>query len=203
MALIAQVDDSTYLLLGAMALVIFIMLARVQRYYRRPRAKQPTWPSPRRETSEEPSPRMEGPGAMVKWEVEMHETARTLSAQLNSKMGALEQLIRDADRAAARLEAALTAAGDGVATPAAGGANDERLSETVDNPPQLPPASQAEGLRSAATVDAPAASHPPAERRYEEIYTLADYGLPASEIAQRVGSPVGEIELILSLRGKR
>jgi DNA-directed RNA polymerase specialized sigma24 family protein len=39
--------------------------------------------------------------------------------------------------------------------------------------------------------------------RYQEIYTLADYGYPPSEIAQRMGSPVGEIELILSLRDKR
>jgi hypothetical protein len=39
--------------------------------------------------------------------------------------------------------------------------------------------------------------------RYDEIYALADYGLELAEISQRVGSPVGEIELILGLRGKR
>ena len=36
----------------------------------------------------------------------MHETARELSAQLDSKMSALQALIAEADRAAARLEAA-------------------------------------------------------------------------------------------------
>ena len=44
-----------------------------------------------------------------------------------------------------------------------------------------------------------AASRP---RRQEEIYTLADYGYEPAEIARRVGTPVGEVELILSLRGR-
>jgi hypothetical protein len=41
------------------------------------------------------------------------------------------------------------------------------------------------------------------ERRYEEIYTLADYGYDAAEIAQRIGTPIGEVQLILGLRGNR
>ena len=40
-------------------------------------------------------------------------------------------------------------------------------------------------------------------QRRQEIYTLADSGLEAAEIARRVGSPVGEVELILGLRQKR
>ena len=32
---------------------------------------------------------------------------------------------------------------------------------------------------------------------------LADYGFAPTEIARRVGSPVGEVELILGLRAKR
>ena len=39
-------------------------------------------------------------------------------------------------------------------------------------------------------------------RRYEEIYTLADYGYEPAEIARRVNTPVGEVELILSLRSR-
>jgi DNA-directed RNA polymerase specialized sigma24 family protein len=41
-----------------------------------------------------------------------------------------------------------------------------------------------------------------ADRR-QEIYTLADYGFPPAEIARRVGSPIGEVELILGLREKK
>jgi hypothetical protein len=75
------------------------------------------------------------------------------------------------------------------------------------------PISQAEALKSAGG-DGPggdrrgagrsdAEERLPAERRYEEIYMLADYGFAPTEIARRVGSPVGEVELILGLRAKR
>jgi hypothetical protein len=147
---------------------------------------------------------------MAQWEVQMHEIARELSGRLDSKMAALEQLIREADRAAARLEAAA-----------------ERQIGRVSNsspPPEAalppsgessgpPPVSQADALRSTGAGDAKshfgshgddaASARPAADRRYDEIYTLADYGLAPAEIAHRVGSPVGEVELILSLRGKR
>jgi hypothetical protein len=146
---------------------------------------------------------MEESAPMVNWEVEMHETARKLSAQLDSKMGALEQLTREADRAAARLEAALTAGRHRMEPSIAATAPADASPPAPNRPAEAPPASQAEGLRSAGPIDSPTASRPPAERRYEEIYTLADYGLGPSEIAHRVGSPVGEVELILSLRGKR
>ena len=45
-------------------------------------------------------------------------------------------------------------------------------------------------------------SKSPTARRYAEIYALADSGLASAAIATRVGSPIGEVELILGLRGK-
>jgi hypothetical protein len=202
MVVIAQVEFPTLLFLSALAVTILILLVRVQRYYGRPRAPQPSWPSPRREKPGEQGRRSAEPAPMVNWEVEMHETARKLCAQLDSKMGALEQLIREADRAAARLEAALAAGRGGESPSRWGPAPADAPPAPPEGPSESPPVSQAEGLRSAGPADVPAA-HPPTERRYEEIYTLADYGLAPSEIAHRVGSPVGEVELILSLRGKR
>jgi len=217
---IAQFGFPTFLFLGALAITIFILLIRVQRYYGRPRAPQPSWPSPRRERSGEQGRRLESPAPMVNWEVEMHETARKLSAQLDSKMGALEQLICEADRAAARLEAALSGLsrlreGEAPAEPCTDDVSSNSITArrepraagmvqgSSDRPAESPPVSQAEGLRFPGPVEAAPTARPPAERRYEEIYTLADYGLTPSEIAHRVGSPVGEVELILSLRGKR
>jgi hypothetical protein len=135
------------------------------------------------------------PANLAEWEVQMHETARQLSAQLDAKLSLLQALIADAERVAARLENAL-----------------ERAHRA------LPPGSQAEALRSVAehgrdlseldaAVIEPELSAPGEEppaydraRRHAEVYRLADYGLAASEIARRVGSPVGEVELILSLR---
>ena len=130
------------------------------------------------------------------WEVEMHETVRQYSAQLDAKLGLLQSLIAEADRAAERLEDALG-----------------RVH------PSLPPGSQAESLRPGAgsardarpETEPAAAASPSASdqespraadraRRRDEVYHLADYGFAAAEIARRVDMPVGEVELILGLR---
>ncbi|MGA2256501.1 MAG: hypothetical protein ABSG53_17775 [Thermoguttaceae bacterium] len=137
------------------------------------------------------------PDDLAQWEVEMHETARQLSAQLDAKLSLLQSLIVEADRAAARLENVLDRAY-----------------------PSLPPGSQAESLlpgtghardvrhevetaviesNRSFSEDEPSPTTDRVRRR-EEIYGLADYGFAAEEIARRVGSPVGEVELILSLR---
>jgi len=75
-----------------------------------PLASRPAFPQPAHAQAER-----------ERWEVEMHELARSFSAQVDTKMGRLEQLIRHADRAAARLEAALAVAqGTGRQTPQGG-----------------------------------------------------------------------------------
>jgi len=73
------------------------------------------------------------------------------------------------------------------------------------------PSSQADALRPSMPHHSPAvglspnrpASSAGREQRYNEIYVLADYGHSLSEIAQQVAVPVGEVELILSLRDRR
>ena len=116
------------------------------------------------------------------WEVQMHDTARELSAQLDSKMSALRALVAEADRAAARLEAALERS-DGFGPP---------------------PTHQAQSLAAAAESrrDSLLSNVAPRAHRHEEVYTLADYGYAPAEIARRLGTPIGEVELILSLRGQ-
>jgi len=150
---------------------------------------------------------------MAQWESQMREIAGEISARLDSKMAALEQRMCEADHAAARLEAATAAAERQI-----GRVSDSSWAPDAAPPARadsssLPPMSQAEALRLAGTGDAglhagprdddPTSARLAADRRYEEIYALADYGLAPAEIAQRVGSPIGEVELILSLRGKR
>lgn len=177
-------NPSTWMLAG-LVLAIGLLLFRVQRQLGLRR---------RADAGHLAAARVEGrgriampaPDDVVAWQVEMQELARELAAQLDSKMVALQQLIRDADRASARLEAALAAEGDGCG---------EGLAEEQCRP-------------QAAAHDAgpPPASTPrdPAERdRYEEIYTLCDYGFSPQEIAGRVGNTAGEVELILALRKRR
>jgi hypothetical protein len=88
--------------------------------------------------------------------VELHEMARTMTAQIETRAAKLELLIRDADEKIARLE------GRPASRPA------EHVA--VDEPPHV------------------------------DVYSLADAGVDARQIAQRLQRPVGEIELLLALR---
>jgi hypothetical protein len=49
---------------------------------------------------------LEAPKEVTQWEVRFHETCRDIQAELDSKMVALQVLIRDANAAAERLEKA-------------------------------------------------------------------------------------------------
>ncbi len=214
MGLFAEIEPATFLLLGFLVLTISLLLWRSHRYQAR---QNKSWspldsiggPKPR-----EPGLPLDAPDDLSRWEVRMHETARDLSGQLDSKMGALEQMIREADRAAARLEAALEAASPPAGPAPAADATSRPTTESPDTLDPLPPrpANQAEALKKPAggspragadRSDQEANRPTPAPNRYDEIYLLADYGFDAAEIARRVGSPVGEVELILGLRQKR
>jgi len=58
---------------------------------------------------------------------------------------------------------------------------------------------QAEGAPATA-ADGGEGSADAIDPRHAEVYQLADEGLSASRIAERLGRPCGEIELILALR---
>lgn len=228
MSLFAETGLTTVLFLAALALTIWFLLMRSNRYFNR------------RSESQEASFRIDAPAAkprghhldaptsMVQWEVEMHETARELSGQLDTKLGLLQQLIREADRAAARLEAAVAAARAQAAEHAPAQETDQADAAVPAFRPAAPQdrdrfqplaegANQAEALKAAshgeprdpagasgrAQSSASSSENASRQHRFQEIYTLADYGLDAAEIAQRLGTPVGEVELILGLRGKK
>ena len=210
----------------------FFLLVRSNRYFSRQRQAEQTRPRTARsrsfdaaladhDASETPgaSPaersttserRLDAAPQTAQWEVEMHETARQLKAQLDSKMSALQALIAEADRAASRLEAAkkkeenaeraqpairLPTGGSPLFAPTSGPSPDRRKKSAAA------PAGQAPALQTAA----PAATMAGLSSRnhQQEICTLADGGLSGSTIAQRLAIPVGEVELILSLRGKK
>ena len=172
--------------LAAILAATSMLLIRIRRYMRRQKKSRPVIVRTDRPEPHERGHHIGLPAEAINWEVEMHQTARDLSAQLDSKMSALGHLIRESDRAAARLETALEAAGGDVRPPG-----------------------QAESLEAPANADSrpnstPADGSPPEQaaghRASEEIYTLADYGFDTREIAHRVDMPIGEVELILRLR---
>jgi hypothetical protein len=165
------------------------------------------------------------PDDLAQWQVNMHETARQLSAQLDAKLSLLQSLLADVDRAAERLESALDRAHPTLPPgsqaeslrPAAGHARDMRLVPASDsfNPEPtakarlsgMPPGFDASSPDSEDAYLSAADAEPPRttdrSRRREEVYGLADYGFAAAEIARRVGMPMGEVELMLSLRDSK
>lgn len=104
--------------------------------------------------------------------VELHDMARQMSAQVETRVAKLELLLEEADAKIARLEG--------------------RVDRPV--PEEMP--------RAVATDRPPMrlASNDEAADRYAELYALADQGLDARAIASRMQRPAGEIELILALR---
>jgi hypothetical protein len=103
--------------------------------------------------------------------VELSEMARQISAQLDTRTAKLELLIREADEKIEKLRRA------GVAP------------------------AQAE-IKSQVMLDADVVegAPPTIDPRHAEIYALADQGRRPLEIAQQLGRPSGEVELILALR---
>jgi hypothetical protein len=102
--------------------------------------------------------------------VELSEMARQITAQLDTRAGKLELLIKEADEKIAALREA------------------------------TPPTT---ALPYAMPVEKPPADSEPAARvdpAHAEVYTLADQGRSAREIAAQLSRPDGEIELILALR---
>ncbi len=206
-------------LLG-LALLCVILLMRSKRYFRQvthyqvPKPHSPPPKVPAKTTAAIVSREAE------KLEVSMHELARDLSGQLDSKIRVLELLIREANAAAERLEVAVQRA-DGTGQ----GAGD-RGQGTREITPNYQVASSSEQtprgfVNPAVEVSDPLPKQRPRFRapsrprqaadaqplkiagnpRFERIYALADAGLSVAKIANQIGSQIGEVELILSLRG--
>ena len=180
MPVFAQFNLLGGVLLAVLGLMIVFMLLRTHRYLSRQRGDQSAIVETPRPAREDREHHLDAPPEVLRWEVQMHETARELSGQLDSKMGALQVLIAEADRASSRLEAALADSS------AVAGQQDEETAK---------PDSTGEAEASALSAE----TAPPEPNR-EQIYTLADYGYTAAEIARRTGNPIAEVELILALR---
>lgn len=139
------------------------------------------------------------PEAVRQWEVRFHELARDLSAQIDTKLGLLDQLLRATEAERERLERLVAEARQlGLSPPASGsgaagrGAGDPRWGERRGG--------AGSHLSGPATGSEPGSAGP--ERR-RQIYQLADDGFDPLVISHRTGVPLGEVELMLSLRPRR
>ena len=200
MSLFAETGLTQVLFLGARSSSCLLM--RSNRYFNRRSQSQEASFHIDSPVTEQKGHHLEAPAPMIQWEVQMHETARELSGQLDTKLGLLQQLIREADRVAARLEAALAAARTQAAQRMPSqdaGANDtaQHSGQPWGRSRPVPTAGEGSARRrrsrQAKSRDPPVhgLTQPPRrlgecsrQHRFQEIYTLADYGLDAAEIAQ-------------------
>jgi hypothetical protein len=139
------------------------------------------------------------PPELLRWQVEMHETARDLKAELDSKLAAMQALI-----ALARRERGLLA--DAIAR-AEGGQVDvpqDTLAaiESLGDPAALDDAERLALVASQIRL-LPGGTHGDLFERDRHALAagrLADQGLSPASIAQHLQLPLGEVELLLSLR---
>ena len=198
--ILGELGTAQSIFLIGLALLIVILLVRSRRYFRQVTQYQ----VPRSDASpalRQPPQSAMPPKEFEQWEVTMHELARDLSGQLDSKIRILELLIREADKAAARLETAL-------ARPRSGGEPKRELGRPVPAAPNgkknvdqalAPTSAPVAATRTAATASPLNTADKP---RFDRIYALADAGLSPATIANQIGSQVGEVELILGIRQK-
>ncbi|HEX3999133.1 MAG TPA: hypothetical protein VHX65_11330 [Pirellulales bacterium] len=218
---LGEIGAAQVVFLLGLSLMIVVLLVRSRRYFRQvseyqvPRADAPpiAAPSsgaPQAAGSQRSASAAAPPRDFERWEVAMHDLARDLSGQLDSKIRILELLIRESDKAAARLEAALARSRE---TTESGKTDRAELQVTAAKasqpptgvPPKRPPIRAAvnatEPRRVPAIAPAGSTTADGADKpRFDRVYALADAGLSPATIASQIGSQVGEVELILGIR---
>lgn len=112
------------------------------------------------------------PQAAERWQVELHDFTREAEARLDTKLAALQRLILQADERIAHLESL------GLDAPS---------KHTQESPIAGPHFSTAQAA-------------PQGQARTAAIFAMSDAGNNAATIANRLGTPIAEVELILSLR---
>jgi hypothetical protein len=178
------------------AMMLVILLRRSGRYYHKlkrqaKRAAKPTAQQTRREEQmanmfDRASPLLDAPSTVVRWQVEMQELARELKAEIDTKMRILQVLVRRSNEAAERLEAAAARA-------ERLGCVDRRQAVELDS---------IESLAEDAAANRSATPSPPVPAYSDQVYAMADSGTNAADIANHIGLPIGDVELVLSLRSQ-
>ncbi|MDX1944894.1 MAG: hypothetical protein SFU86_05760 [Pirellulaceae bacterium] len=108
-------NASTLIMIGGLALAAFFLLRNSRGFFSRSRPKDNDPQQIRQLLGERSrdSALADAPPEVLRWQVEMHETARDLKAELDSKLSALQALILLARQERERLEQTLKLAGRG------------------------------------------------------------------------------------------
>jgi hypothetical protein len=169
MMLLADGKFTTGLFLLGMMLIIMAVLRGTKKNMKASKARRLQNDALCVNDTIELRPFTDKPAQLLRWEVEMHDLARDISARLDSKIALLQKLLIAAEEREKHLAGLLAKA--------------------------APDAAASAG----ALAQVNAAPLVIKQDRLGEIYRLADEGRSSCEIAQRVHSAVGDVELILSL----
>ena len=108
MLLFAEINWPIYVFAFGCALAISILLRRSRKYFSNRAARQREQRPTQSDPPDHAAIQLHKPVSVQRWEIELEERTRECSAILDSKMIALQHLIRDADAATARLEGAIS-----------------------------------------------------------------------------------------------
>lgn len=165
-------------------LMIFFLVKRSRRYVRRTRRGTHDKHTPLVEPDRDAA-LLDAPREVLRWQVGMHDTARELKAELDSKIGVLQATMRLAREESERLEAVVRRAEQlGISSCRNPLSEIERIAEEED------PTSGSLPVMPAQQLDG----------QSREVYDLADQGCGPQAIADSTGLPRGDVELMLSLR---
>ena len=185
---------STWLFIAGFALAIYVLLRR----RRVSEVAPPRRPFTSLRSLAAENEEAERPLELLRCQVEMHETATRLKAELDSKLSALQALVIMAQRESARLEAAIRRAETlDRRAPSDSLAVLERLGEpaALQNPHAIRSAAEALPDTTSARFPDPFQD----EQTELAIANLAAQGLPAADIARRLNLPLGEVEIRLNM----
>ena len=172
---LAGLDTSQIAVLAVIVITVVLLLGSTRRRLRRSRTENTP-------TIREQYGQLSAPSAVTRdveaVMVELDELSRQVHGRLDAKIAKLEALLRQADERIDQLSRQCRAS-----------AGQPTLDVTLG-------CEQPDATDTGVVAMAPQAPT-------DDIYRLADSGGSALEIAQKVGRPVGEIELMLSLRKTR
>jgi hypothetical protein len=163
---------------GAMALLVLVTMSM----RRRSRPTKDGSPDAARHRMEELRAQRGVKSDMEQLLAELQQLSRKISAEIDTKFAKLEASISDADRRIKTLQELLRN-GDGQPRVDVMVGEDGRAAAGLEPAAEFP--------RGMITPD-----------RHARVYELADTGKSPVEIAQALGRPPGEIELILALRSR-
>jgi hypothetical protein len=190
LTLVAELTPGAFAILAVVGLMTCMLLVRTQKQMKSAGSSHSGSAGHQHAGRQKAKEETQATRQIEQWEVRMHDVARELSARLDSKIMAVELLVREAQEQIARWERLQGAASQPATPPAASG--------PFDAAPAAHSGTQAAALaRSNSRPHVLPRSH---SRRHQEVYALSDAGQSSAEIAAQLGSPIGEVELILGLR---